>query len=156
MEKQCTKCKEIKTISDFTKSTYIKSGYSARCKKCTNETRTFTRHNGSKDRDKIIEERIITANINYGKRTKGNLIDKRKNIRSARHAITRHAERVMKIKGSPKICEKCGYSYTVQICHIKAIKDFSKDALLSEINHPDNLIYLCPNHHWELDHPKKD
>ena len=26
------------------------------------------------------------------------------------------------------------------------------DQLISEINNIDNLIALCPNHHWEFDH----
>jgi hypothetical protein len=50
-------------------------------------------------------------------------------------------------------CEVCGYSKQVEVCHIKAVKDFPDTALVSEINSRDNLKYLCPNCHWELDHP---
>lgn len=39
----------------------------------------------------------------------------------------------------------------VEIAHIRAVADFSDEDLLSEINHPDNLVGLCPNHHWEYD-----
>lgn len=28
---------------------------------------------------------------------------------------------------------------------------FSMDSLISEINSLENLIYLCPNCHWEFD-----
>ena len=50
-----------------------------------------------------------------------------------------------------KVCERCGYSIHVEICHIKPINKFPLDAKLSEINHPDNLVALCRNHHWEFD-----
>jgi predicted HNH restriction endonuclease len=26
--------------------------------------------------------------------------------------------------------------------------------MISEINKPENLIILCPNCHWEFDHPE--
>lgn len=37
------------------------------------------------------------------------------------------------------------------MCHIRAVSDFSDDALISEINDISNLIALCPNHHYEYD-----
>ena len=48
-------------------------------------------------------------------------------------------------------CQNCGYDKHFEICHIKAIKDFPKDTLLSVVNDPSNLIPLCPNCHWEFD-----
>lgn len=48
-------------------------------------------------------------------------------------------------------CAECGYSNHIEICHIKAIKDFNKTASVEEINDLTNLIALCPNHHWEFD-----
>ena len=48
-------------------------------------------------------------------------------------------------------CRMCGYSTHTELCHIKAIKDFNDNISLDEINHPTNLIVLCPNHHWEFD-----
>lgn len=51
----------------------------------------------------------------------------------------------------PQACQYCGYSTHVEVCHIKSIGSFSDDSLLSEINHIDNLLILCPNHHWEFD-----
>ncbi len=52
-------------------------------------------------------------------------------------------------------CEKCKYSYHIEVCHIKSISSFSKETLVSVINDPSNLIGLCPNCHWEMDHPKE-
>jgi len=35
----------------------------------------------------------------------------------------------------------------VEIAHIKAVSEFGDSATLKEINHIDNLVGLCPNHH---------
>jgi len=48
-------------------------------------------------------------------------------------------------------CAVCGYSLHVELCHIKAINQFPKTALLGEVNSPFNIIQLCRNHHWEFD-----
>ena len=61
------------------------------------------------------------------------------------------ARRVYEKSNKPKCCAVCGYDKHYHICHIKAIKDFPLNTLVSTINHIDNLIALCPNHHWELD-----
>lgn len=61
-------------------------------------------------------------------------------------------------------CQVCGYSLHVELSHIKQITDFPPEATLGEINHPSNILVLCPNCHWELDHnclqgtikPRKD
>jgi hypothetical protein len=52
----------------------------------------------------------------------------------------------------PKNCCNCGYDKHFEVCHIHAIKDFPDDATVTEINDLNNLIALCPNCHWELDH----
>ena len=48
-------------------------------------------------------------------------------------------------------CAVCGYDKHVEIAHIKAVSEFSDDTTIKEINSIDNLIALCPNHHWEYD-----
>jgi predicted restriction endonuclease len=48
-------------------------------------------------------------------------------------------------------CQKCGYSNHIELAHIKSIRDFSDDSLISVINDPSNILVLCPNHHWEFD-----
>jgi hypothetical protein len=68
--------------------------------------------------------------------------------------ITRYARKAYRKAGRPQICKACGYSEHINVCHIKDIKDFPTDALIGEINHIDNLVALCPNHHWEFDHGK--
>lgn len=57
--------------------------------------------------------------------------------------------------GKNKPCQCCGWDKHVQICHIKAVASFPKDTLLTVVNHPDNLIVLCPNCHWQFDHDEE-
>jgi len=56
--------------------------------------------------------------------------------------------------GLPKSCFVCGYDKHFEVCHIKAISSFSEETTISEINSLENLVALCPNHHWELDNRK--
>jgi predicted restriction endonuclease len=51
----------------------------------------------------------------------------------------------------PKRCAVCGYDSHVELCHIRRISDFPLSATFAEVNAEANLVYLCPNHHWELD-----
>ncbi len=84
--------------------------------------------------------------------TKGELLEKSKNWQSARSMLRRHAQRNYLLSDKAKVCQICGYDKYIEICHIKSVKFFSNDTPLSTINHLDNLIALCPNHHWEHDH----
>lgn len=51
-----------------------------------------------------------------------------------------------------RVCRTCGYDKFVQCCHIKAVAKFPRDTLVAVVNHPENLVLLCPNCHWEFDH----
>jgi hypothetical protein len=61
------------------------------------------------------------------------------------------ARRAYKKSGKPLKCSKCGYTPRVHICHILGISDFDPSSTISEVNDLDNLVALCPNHHWEFD-----
>jgi hypothetical protein len=65
------------------------------------------------------------------------------------NVIRKHAKKVMMDKKIDKICIICDYNEHVECCHIKPISKFSDDAKLKDVNAKENLIYLCPNHHWE-------
>ena len=67
-------------------------------------------------------------------------------------AIRKNGKKVIERSGIEKCCKKCGYDKHVEVCHIKSISTFEKTCLISEINSLDNLVYLCPNCHWEFDH----
>jgi hypothetical protein len=75
-----------------------------------------------------------------------------KNWQSARSTIRKEAVRIYKESDKECKCAICGYDTHIEIAHRKAVSDFESSAMLIEINHIDNLIALCPNHHWEYDH----
>ena len=84
-------------------------------------------------------------------RTKGELFESRKNWQSARSGIRKSANQIYRdFYPSPK-CAICGYNKHVEVAHIKAVSEFDNNTTIREINSIDNLIGLCPNHHWEYD-----
>lgn len=90
--------------------------------------------------------------INYtNDQTKGDLFNNRKNWQSARSSIRKSAEKVFKESNVEYKCAICGYDKHIEIAHIKAVSDFDDSTKISDINSIDNLIALCPNHHWEYD-----
>jgi hypothetical protein len=97
--------------------------------------------------------RIKTSNKNITNEiTKGILFSTTKNWQSARSIIRKDSREKYLACGKPLICLICGYKEHVDIAHIKGVSKFSDETLISIINNPDNLIALCPNHHWEYDH----
>lgn len=55
-------------------------------------------------------------------------------------------------KHREKRCQVCGYARHVDFCHVKPLSSFASDATIAEVNDPKNIVILCKNHHWELDH----
>jgi len=60
------------------------------------------------------------------------------------------ARRSYKKTGNKLECQVCGYNKHVVIHHIKPIGEHSNDTPIAEINDIENLMCLCPNHHWEI------
>lgn len=75
-----------------------------------------------------------------------------KHTHGAAYAYIRWHSRKVVMKNTPLVCAVCGYSNHVEVAHKKPISAFDDNARLLEINDLNNLVYLCPNHHWELDH----
>lgn len=112
----------------------------------------------TKNIKKTIELRCellqISLNLkpnNLLSKTKGELFNNRKNWQSARSAIQKNARDVFKSKNKELECLICGYDKHVEIAHIKPVSEFDDNSIISEINDINNLIALCPNHHWEYD-----
>lgn len=63
--------------------------------------------------------------------------------------IRDHARQTM--RGENRECAVCKYSLHVEVCHRVAVKNFPENTKLKDINKKDNLLFLCPNHHWEFD-----
>lgn len=56
----------------------------------------------------------------------------------------------------PSKCMLCDYTKHYEVCHVKDLKDFTREETLYEINNKTNLIHLCPNCHWEFDNNQLD
>ena len=70
-------------------------------------------------------------------------------------SVRNHAHQIIKyLKIKPTKCKMCDYTNHLDLCHIKDIASFSDDTKLSVINAVENLVFLCPNHHWDLGHGK--
>lgn len=108
-----------------------------------------------------IDERCqilgISLNINLEKnndisnKTKGELFENRKSWQSARSSIAKNARDVFFENNINPKCLICGYTHHIEIAHIKPVSEFDDGTLVKEINDKNNLIPLCPNHHWEYD-----
>lgn len=88
--------------------------------------------------------------------TKASLFERYTQWQTARSAIQKYARKIYESSNKPKQCICCGYSKHYEVAHIKAVSDFDDDALIAEINSENNLIALCPNHHWEYDNTDFD
>lgn len=62
------------------------------------------------------------------------------------------ARRIYRKSKKPKSCCICGYNKHYEVCHIKSIDSFDPKTAIATVNNLGNLIGLCPNCHWELDH----
>lgn len=82
-------------------------------------------------------------------RTLAEELQSKKNDANRYNGIRAHARSFMSKKEQK--CFNCNYSLHVEVCHIKAIKNFSLDTLIKDINSEKNLVLLCRRCHWELD-----
>lgn len=95
-------------------------------------------------------DECLPNNVQWDKITYGEVKLKRQYQANSR--IRDLARQVFEKEKGYTSCYRCGYDKHIEICHIRAISDFPDDTPISEINHPSNLIGLCPNCHWELDY----
>lgn len=100
-----------------------------------------------KCRDKDRIENAPQKNMTLGEYQR----DLKHNHPSWKNADARNFARTWNKSLKELPCQNCGYEKHVELCHIKPIKDFSLTTTLGEVNHPDNLLVLCPNCHWEFD-----
>ena len=100
---------------------------------------------------KIIQEKG-KAKLFAESKSKASLLSK--GWQCARSQIAKHARRVFARTGRSLRCEYpgCIYSHYAEVCHRRPVADFPGSATIKEINMPANLVALCPNHHWDLDH----
>ena len=88
-------------------------------------------------------------------KTKKQMTEFSYNVAHKYQKIREHAKRYAKQNNwIIKVCEKCGYDKHTELCHIKPISTFLENSTLEEINSKTNIIFLCPNCHWEFDNIK--
>lgn len=92
---------------------------------------------------------IITKK--YLKTTKQELFSTRKNWQSARSGIQRRSRENYKRSEKPKYCKICGYNKHFEVAHIKSVSEFDDTDTVADMTDVENLVALCPNHHWEFD-----
>lgn len=80
-------------------------------------------------------------------------IENSSRIGVVRTVLSEHARSVLFRDGIIP-CVMCGYTFVVEAAHLKAVKDFPRNAIIKEVNDRSNLVPLCPNHHLEFDRGK--
>ena len=100
----------------------------------------------------IADGKHLNGGRRFSSRTIKQVAKRSKKAASKYAQIRQDARAVMKKAKIDDKCAACGYQLSTQVCHIRPISDFEEDTLVSEVNRVENLVYLCRNHHWELDH----
>jgi ferredoxin len=147
---QCKQCDEIIHVNDGQK---IRQ---AKLKKFCTKSCAVTYNNLRREK-KVSEKKKITNNIIRFDYLIGHTIEsliqsRNGNWKVARAQIQTHARQIYLKSNKCKECVTCNYSRHIEVCHIKAVKDFQKQSnIIEEVNNINNLIALCPTHHWEFD-----
>lgn len=159
----CTRAESNLYFNKLKKHSYIDKVSDAKFIEIINESSTISevykklgyKANGRKS--KIIN-RCKELGLNYNKfifslcvLTKQELYSRRSSWQSYRSTVRKYAVEMYKNSGLPMSCAICGYDKYVEIAHIKAVHTFDSIIPLSTISNIDNLIALCPNHHYEYD-----
>lgn len=161
---QCEECNKDYNPSYVNQRFCSKSCSNKKCKRRTKKISYCFREGCNNELDFYANKFCVSCrNLGYSKaRTfNGKLLSectlaeasaKRIGGANAYDNIRAHARALLKSRiKSGEGCEHCGWDHHVQVCHIRSIKDFPNTALISEINHPNNLKLLCPNCHWLFD-----
>lgn len=98
-----------------------------------------------------IDDLRLKETTNIANRTKGYIFKKYSNWQTARSQIQKIARITYEKSYKPKQYIVCGYDKHYEVAHVKTVSDFNDNALIAEIDDINNLIALCPNHHWEYD-----
>jgi predicted restriction endonuclease len=145
--KECGKVIEVKEhemCSEVRKKTYCD-------RSCSATYNNKVRERNLKDKkNKVVKEKKPTFGYLEGV-TKKEFFDLKGVYYKFRAVIRRHAHYIYHQNNGEKKCKVCGYENHVEVCHIKSVSSFGNNDLITDINSFNNLIGLCPNHHWEFD-----
>lgn len=139
----CLQCKNIIDVKDGDKIPKVKK------KKFCNRS-CLALYKTKPKKEKVFKEKFQVLKDKF--LTKKEIFDGCKSWQSARGIIQKHARFIYNNSEKSKCCIECGYEKHYEVCHIKSVSKFEDNALIiSDINNIENLIALCPNHHWEFD-----
>ncbi len=94
-------------------------------------------------------ERCYT--LRFSSKTKSSIFCDTRSWQAARSMIQENARNVFFRKSPNSKCHICDYDNHIEVCHIKSVSSFDDEDTMGEINNINNLVGLCPNHHWEFD-----
>jgi hypothetical protein len=153
----CLSC--VSTYSNLHRPKKVLKDYKvANCQSCGTEITWKRCPNGNFSPKKYCDEclgermREVWSMNEIANKTKGEIKAQARNKQLWRTYFTSHSHRVYFASNVGDKCEICGYPHHVVVCHVKPIASFPDEAKVSEINSVVNLVGLCPNCHWELDH----
>ena len=142
----CKCCGEVIKVGDKQKVSDVRKKYfcNQSCSAIFNNQKREKKH--SKEKKDRPEKFSYLDGV-----TKKEFFEKRGVYYRFRAGVRQHAQYVYEKNNGSKFCDICGYNKHIQVCHIMSVSSFSDDSLITEINAKENLIGLCPNHHWEYD-----
>ncbi len=121
------------------------------CKECNCLIQNKKKENGKGYLIRTVCDACLEKRKFFSNYTKKQHYDNYEIPHYAKVHITKNARKTYQESDKPKQCIYCGYDKHYEVCHVKAIADFEDNDLIGTINNIDNLIALCPNHHWEFD-----
>lgn len=118
----------------------------AYCAYCGKKLRNYKNKNCIECTKKIKKDGLQKRTLEEEMKRRG--ANERKNVYQG---IRNDSRKKMLNSEIEKKCFICGYDKHVEVCHIKPINSFELGSMIEEINDFGNLMFLRPNHHWEID-----
>lgn len=131
--KECAACNEPFTTTPMT-------ARSRRCSTCV-ENETFPKQ--------IVRQGVPTRELTLGDYVEYHR--SRNHHKSLQFCEVRAYCRLWN-KHLERRCQVCGYTLHVDLCHIKPLSELPLTTTVGQANDESNIVVLCKNHHWELDH----
>ncbi len=146
----CAQCGQETTNPKFCSKTCATKYNNARFPKRIRSMRYCKRCGVEIPKGRTVCDDCNPSMVDWSQRTLKSL---REGVKYQAHAKVRDIARYNYEKANlPRVCANCGYDKHVEICHVQAINSFPEETPVAVINDLSNLVALCPNCHWELDH----
>jgi len=145
--KYCKECGKVIVVKEHEMCSEVRK--KIYCNRSCSVTHT-NRNRERKKKEKEVKEKKPIFNYLKGV-TKKEFFDSKGVYYKFRAVIRKQAHYIYHLNNGEKKCCVCGYDKHIEVCHIKSVSSFGDNDLITDINSINNLIGLCPNHHWEFD-----